>query len=94
LVRSATDLELLADVPLNVVCFRFNPGGLHEEQLNRLNEMLGKAILADGRVYVGTTRYKNQTALRPAIVNWRTSDKDIEFFIDVVRELAAGLHVE
>jgi hypothetical protein len=28
-------------------------------------------------------------ALRPAIVNWRTREEDIDFFIDVVRELGA-----
>jgi hypothetical protein len=28
-------------------------------------------------------------ALRPAIVNWRTSEADIDLFVDVVRELAA-----
>ncbi len=31
LVEDAPDLELLAKVPLNVVCFRYNPGGISEE---------------------------------------------------------------
>jgi hypothetical protein len=31
-------------------------------------------------------------ALRPSIVNWRTREEDVDLFIDVVRELGAGLH--
>lgn len=90
-VQAEKDLELLADVPLNIVCFRFNPGDRSEEQLNNLNDQLGKAIFEDGRVYAGTTRFCGKTALRPAIVNWRTTEKEIELFVDVVLELAEGL---
>ncbi len=33
LVDDAPDLERLADVPLNGVCFRYNPGELIEQRL-------------------------------------------------------------
>jgi hypothetical protein len=29
-------------------------------------------------------------ALRPAIVNWRTTESDIDLFVEVVRELATN----
>jgi hypothetical protein len=88
-VDAAPDLERLADVPLNIVCFRFNSGGTAEEELNRINDRLGQAILEDGRFYAGTTLYGEKVALRPAIVNWRTTEQEIDLFIDVVRELGA-----
>ncbi len=91
LVDEASDLELLAEVQLNIVCFRYNPGNLAEPQLNQLNEQLGEAILEDGRVYAGTTRFENKVGLRPAIANWRIREKDIDLFIDVVRELGKKL---
>lgn len=87
LVDKAPDLERLADTTLNIVCFRLNPGGLTEVELDKLNERLGEAILTDGRVYAGTTRYENKVALRPAIVNWRTREQDVDTFVAVVREL-------
>jgi glutamate/tyrosine decarboxylase-like PLP-dependent enzyme len=90
LVDEAPDLELLAEVQLNIVCFRYNPGGKTEEELNGINQRIGEAILADGRVYVGTTRYGDRVALRPAIVNWRSTEQDIEMLVDVVRELGAA----
>ncbi len=90
-IDEASDLERLAEVPLNIVCFRYNPGGRTESDLNRINHLLGEAILTDGRVYAGTTRYDDKVALRPAIVNWRTRPEDVDLFVDVVRELGAGI---
>ena len=92
LVDAAPDLERLADVPLCIVCLRYRPSGLDDEaRLNALNQRLGEELLADGRVYAGTTVYGGRVALRPAMTNWRTSERDVDFFIDVVRELGGQL---
>ena len=40
LVAAAPDLELMAPVVVNIVCFRYNPGRLSVEKLNALNEEL------------------------------------------------------
>ena len=88
LVDDAPDLELLAEVPLCIVCLRYRPAGVEDEdRLNDLNRRLGQDLLADGRVYAGTTVYGGRVALRPAMTNWRTSERDVDFFIEVVREL-------
>ena len=86
-VDDAPELERLAEVPLNIVCFRAAPQGLGEQQLNELNNRLGDAVRADGRVFVGTTSYGGKTALRPAIVNWQTQIEHIDLLVDVTREL-------
>jgi glutamate/tyrosine decarboxylase-like PLP-dependent enzyme len=91
LVEQAPDLELLAPVPLCIVCFRYRPPGVPEAELDDLNQRLGAALLADGRVFTGTTVYRGMTALRPAIVNWRTTETDIDLLVSVVREVAAAL---
>jgi glutamate/tyrosine decarboxylase-like PLP-dependent enzyme len=90
-VDDAPDLERLADVPLNIVCFRFRPPSVPEAELNELNARLGDDVLADGRVYVGTTSFGGTVAFRPAIVNWRTREGDVDLFVEVVRELGAML---
>jgi glutamate/tyrosine decarboxylase-like PLP-dependent enzyme len=91
-VDASPDLERLAKVPLNIVCFRAHPRGLDdEERLDALNTRIGAALLEDGRVYVGTTRYGGKVAFRPAIVNWRTTERDADLIVEVVRELAARL---
>jgi glutamate/tyrosine decarboxylase-like PLP-dependent enzyme len=88
-VDETPELERLAETKLNIVCFRFRPPGLEEEQLDELNLALGQDVLADGRVFVGTTRYQGKAAFRPAIVNWRTTERDIDLLLDVLLELGA-----
>jgi glutamate/tyrosine decarboxylase-like PLP-dependent enzyme len=90
-VREHDTLELMADVPLNIVAFRFNPGGLSEEQLDELNQRLGEVVIADGRFMAGTSRIGKRTIFRPAFSNWRTRMLDVEEFADVVIELGESL---
>jgi glutamate/tyrosine decarboxylase-like PLP-dependent enzyme len=86
-VDATPELERLADVPLNIVCFRARPNGVPEEQLDDLNRELGAELLQDGRVFAGTTVYEGKVAFRPAIVNWRTTERDVDLLIDVLLEL-------
>jgi len=90
-VEAAPDLELLEPVQLCVVCFRYRPPGYPVEGLDELNRRLGAELLADGRVYAGTTVQRGMTALRPAIVNWRTTAGDIDLLVQLVREIGARL---
>ena len=90
-VDAEAELERLADVSLNVVCFRFRPPGLTDEELDELNRRLGQAVLDDGRVYFGTTVYGGKVAFRPAIVNWRTRPEDVDLIVPIVLELGASL---
>jgi glutamate/tyrosine decarboxylase-like PLP-dependent enzyme len=89
-VDSAPELERLADVPLNIVCFRARPPGWSEAELDELNHRIGAALRSDGRVIAGTTTYGGKVALRPAIVNWQTEEHDVDLLVDVVRELTAA----
>lgn len=91
-VDAAPDLERLADVPLNIVCFRYRPQGSQDgPALDDLNRRIGEAALADGRVFFGATSYGGRTAFRPALVNWRTREADVELVPQVVRELGSAL---
>lgn len=87
-IDAAPELERLADPLLSVVCFRFNPGGMSEDELNELNTKLGQMIFDDGRFAAGATDYGGRIALRPTVVNWRTEEEDVRSFVAVVRELA------
>jgi glutamate/tyrosine decarboxylase-like PLP-dependent enzyme len=89
-VDEASDLERLADVPLCIVCFRARPPGVPDSELDELNRRVGANLLTDGRVFAGTTVYDGRVALRPAIVNWRTTESDVDLFVEVVRELSAN----
>jgi glutamate/tyrosine decarboxylase-like PLP-dependent enzyme len=90
-VEAADDLELLAPAPLNIVCFRFRPPGVPEEALDELNLAIGRAVLTDGRVYVGTTSWAGTVGFRPAFVNWRSTTADADLMLETVRDLGQRL---
>lgn len=91
LVEEHPKLELMAEVQLNIVAFRYNPGGIDDEALDRLNHSLGEAVLKDGRFLVGTSKLGPRTIFRPAFSNWRTRREDVEELADVVCELGDQL---
>jgi glutamate/tyrosine decarboxylase-like PLP-dependent enzyme len=88
-VEDESELELLAPVRLNIVCFRHKPAGMDAGELDAHNLALGEDVLADGRVFFGTTRHEEAVAFRPAIVNWRTTERDVDLIADVLLELGA-----
>jgi glutamate/tyrosine decarboxylase-like PLP-dependent enzyme len=91
-VDAAPDLERLADVQLNIVCFRYRPEGSEDgPELDDLNRRIGEQALLDGRVFFGSTNYGGRVAFRPAMVNWRTRSQDVQLVPQVVRELGARL---
>jgi glutamate/tyrosine decarboxylase-like PLP-dependent enzyme len=87
-IDAEPQFERLADVPLDIVCFRWHPDGADEGELDDMNRRLGAALLNDGRVFAGTTLYEGKVAFRPAIVNWRTRPEDVDLLVDVLLELA------
>ena len=90
-VDAAPDLERLAEAPLDIVCFRYRVDGLDPAALDALNRALGARVLEDGRVYVGQTLHRGMVCFRPAIVNWLTTEDDIDLLVAVIRELGASL---
>ena len=82
----------MADVPLNIVAFRYNPGGLSDQELDNLNQEMGKRILVDGQFLVGTSKLGPRSIFRPAFSNWRTRIEDVNEFIDVVLKTGSDLH--
>jgi glutamate/tyrosine decarboxylase-like PLP-dependent enzyme len=81
-IEAEPELELLAPVELNVVCFR------HRAPDEAAAEALNAAVVADlqlaGRVAPSLTRLGGKTAIRAAIVNHRTEAVDIEALVDGV----------
>jgi glutamate/tyrosine decarboxylase-like PLP-dependent enzyme len=80
------ELELMAPVELNIVCFRYRA-----EDTNRVNEAIVVALQESGVVAPSTTRIGGRTAIRAAIVNHRTSRAEIDALVDGALSLGRGL---
>ncbi len=85
LVEESPDLELLAPVTLNVVCFRFKgPTYCRDDELNELNSDLLIKLQESGVAAPSHTVIGGKFALRVANTNHRTRKDD--FFV-LVREV-------
>jgi Glutamate decarboxylase and related PLP-dependent proteins len=91
LVRNEKELELLADVSLNIVCFRYNPGNRTEEELNELNKELLMRLQEQGVAAPSYTVLHNKYAIRAAITNHRSKREDFEEFVKGVVEIGRSL---
>jgi glutamate/tyrosine decarboxylase-like PLP-dependent enzyme len=71
-VKQHHKLELMAAVTMNVVCYRYNPGNLDDDQLNRLNKELLMRMQEKGIAVPSSTLLNGKYAIRAAITNHRT----------------------
>jgi glutamate/tyrosine decarboxylase-like PLP-dependent enzyme len=91
-ISSSAHLELLADVPFNIVCFRFN-NCLHTDQsLNEINQEILLRLHERGLAVPSYTRLQGRFAIRVCITNHRTTNKDLDFLVRQVLEIAREIH--
>lgn len=69
---------------LSIVTFRYFPPGYPEADLNTLNEALLNDLQRNGEVFLSNAVIDGKYCLRACIVNFRTSEKDIEDIIQIV----------
>lgn len=91
LVQAADDLELLAPAALNVVCFRYNPGGLDTQSLDKLNQEIVIKVQERGLAVTSQTVLKEKFAIRVCIANHRTRDRDLHELVDGIRSIGREL---
>ena len=82
-ISTSGKYKLLAPVKMNVVCFTMDKQSVSADEIN---SFLAK-VRDDGRVFFTPTNYKGVPAIRAAISNWQTEDKDIDMAILVLTEL-------
>jgi len=91
LISANPNLELLAPVVLNTVCFRYRTDGLSPAALNALNEELLIRVQESGVAVPSSTRVNGTFALRAAIVNHRSRREDFDLLVKAVVEQGAQL---
>jgi aromatic-L-amino-acid decarboxylase len=102
-VAADPDLELLAPVALNIVCFRYRCAGAHDadasirdkqmlddEMLDTLNREIVADLHESGIAVPSTTTIDGALAIRAAIVNHRTGAVDIDLLLAAVLRFGAA----
>jgi len=87
-VRSDSEWEVLAPVPFSLVCFRYAPGGVHDEVLNDWNARILARVNAGGEVFLSHTKLDGRYVLRLAVGNIRTEEKHVRRAWELLRNAA------
>jgi len=68
IISQDDEFELMAPVTLNLICFRYRPKGIEDEnQLNKINELLLNNINQTGQIYLTHTKLNGKYTLRMVI---------------------------
>lgn len=77
-IEESRDFELLAPVPLAIVCFRAHPHGMKSEsEIDSLNERLMEEVNRRGRIYISHTKLDGKFTLRLVVGNIRTTREHV-----------------
>lgn len=76
-VRAEAEWEVVAPVPLSLVCFRYAPSGIHEEVINTMNARILADVNASGEVFLSHTKLDGRYVLRLAVGNIRTEERHV-----------------
>lgn len=94
-IDESQDFVRLAPVPLSVVCFQYRTTDSfrHTDQqyLDDLNNRMLDALEKDGRLFLSGTTIHGKRALRACSVNHRLRREDVDFLLDVIRQVARSL---
>ena len=86
LVENDPTLELMAPIGMDIVCFRFNPGGMDDEALNALNKEILMQLHEQGIAAPSYTTLNGRYCLRIAIANHRSRQEDFDLLAtEVIR---------
>lgn len=94
LVAAEPGFELMAPVTTNIVCFRYNPGGMSDDALNAFNEELLVRLHESGIAAPSYTTLQGRYCLRAAIVNHRTVSADLGIMLRALVAIAACMRRE
>jgi glutamate/tyrosine decarboxylase-like PLP-dependent enzyme len=90
-IAATPELELMAPVELNIVCFRYRAEDASEERLDQINGEIVIRLQESGIVAPSTTKIGGRTAIRAAIVNHRTSRAEIDALVENALALGRAL---
>lgn len=85
-IETTPELQLLAPVALNIVCFRYRC-----EDANRVNNEIVIQLQESGIVAPSSTTLNGNVAIRAAIVNHRTTKNDIDILLATTLEFGNAL---
>jgi aromatic-L-amino-acid decarboxylase len=78
-IEASPDFEMMAPTPVNLVCFRYHPGDLHQEDvLNDMNAELVERLNQTGKVYLTHTKLLGAYTIRLVVGQTMVERRHVE----------------
>jgi aromatic-L-amino-acid decarboxylase len=91
IVAQENDFQILAPVTINVVCFRYKPKGMNEEEVNNINEILNHKLNDSGKLYLTHTVINGIYTLRMVTGQTNVTMEHVDKAWDLIRKTARTL---
>ena len=83
-IDETSELELMSSREWTNVCFRFNPGHLDDDALNKLNSELRARLMKDGKFLVSRSNIGQNVVIRAVISNPGITEQIIDSLMEVI----------
>ena len=91
-IETSDDFELLAPVPVNLVCFRYHPKGVDEPSvLDSLNESLVATLNDTGKIFLTHTRLNGTFTVRLVTGQTQVTSHDVTKAWELIQATARNL---
>lgn len=84
-IEESSSFQLLCEVRLNILVFRYFTDTCSPDALAELNRRVLSNLNSSGELYITPTKYKGEYALRLSISNWMTQVEDIDRVIAALK---------
>lgn len=94
LIEASSELQMVAPIGLDIVCFRFEPGNQDASYVDRLNQDILVELQETGIAAPSYTTLNNRYCLRVAIASHRSRKEDFEVLVNEVIRIGRSFDAE
>lgn len=87
LLEDSVDFEALHVPETNILCFRYLPGGVAQDQLDQIQDEVRARLLRQGDFYLTGTLLRGKRCLRVSVMNPLTTAADFQALLENIRGL-------
>lgn len=89
-IAAEKNFRVMAPVHLNTVCFRFQPEGMSDGEVDRLNEKINHTLNDSGKIYLTHTTIEGKYVLRMVTAQTNVTEKHVLDAWKMIRECVSA----
>ncbi|MEZ4826560.1 MAG: pyridoxal-dependent decarboxylase [Bacteroidia bacterium] len=92
-IHESPDFELFTYPPLSLVCFRFRPNGVSDQEwINEMNAAIVEKLNSSGKIYLTHTKINGKYLLRLSVGQTYTTWNHVEEAWELIQQTAKTIH--